>query len=127
VSYVKIVGHGIDIVEVGRFAELCKNQRYVQRCFTHLEQVHSKNQPDRLAARFAAKEAVLKALHIGLANGVSLKDVEIGFSESGAPEVRLSGSLVEIAGELKISEWHLSFSHGLDYAVASVIACSSEP
>lgn len=117
-----IKGHGIDIVEIERFALLCKSTRYVDRCFTAAEQKQSKNQPDRLAARFAAKEAVLKALRLGLINGVSLKDVEIGFHDDGSPTVALVGLPQARAAELGITEWHLSFSHGCISATASVIA-----
>lgn len=118
----KIKGHGIDIVDIERFALLCQSHRYVDRCFTKAEQAQSKKQPVRLAARFAAKEAVLKALRLGLINGVSLKDVEIRFLSDGSPTVTLVGLPQDRAAELGISEWHLSFSHGDISALASVIA-----
>lgn len=118
----RVIGHGIDIVEIERFALLCKSQRYVDRCFTGLEQSQSKNMPDRLAARFAAKEAVLKALRLGLVNGVSLKNIEIGFRDDGSPSVALDGLPKTRATELGVTEWHLSFSHGSISAIASAIA-----
>lgn len=118
-----IKGHGIDIVEIERFAELCKNQRYVQRCFTANEQAQSRAHPERLAARFAAKEAVLKALHLGIVDGVSLKDVEVRFSRDGAPQVGLYGVVAQTAKNNGITQWHISFSHGHSFAIASAIGC----
>lgn len=77
---------------------------------------------ERIAARFAGKEAVLKALGTGLADGISWHEVEILTQASGAPEVRLTGRAAQIAANLGMNCWLISLSHTHEVAMASVMA-----
>ncbi|HWB55233.1 MAG TPA: holo-ACP synthase [Tepidisphaeraceae bacterium] len=123
-----IVGHGIDIVETHRLRELLDRHgdRFLNRVFTEAEQNYCRRNPKRfvehLAGRFAAKEAVLKALGTGWSNGISWTDIEISPSPAGQPKLKLSGVGAEIASRLGISDWQLSISHISTHATASAIA-----
>jgi holo-[acyl-carrier protein] synthase len=77
-----------------------------------------------LAGRFAAKEAVLKALGTGFGNGVAFSDVIIRRAPGAPPQVRLSGGAAKAAKERGVVEWHLSISHAGSVAMASAIAIS---
>lgn len=77
---------------------------------------------EHLAARFAAKEAVMKALGTGWSAGISWLDVSVGVSASGAPSISVSGRAAEIARELGIARFLVSLSHTSEYAVAMVVA-----
>lgn len=122
-----ILGHGIDLTEVDRIEEMLAEHgdRFVQRCFTPREIADSGNGPRRvehLAARFAAKEAALKALGTGWAQGVGWTDVAVHRAESGKPELVVTGRAADVAAERGITCWHVSLTHTKDHAVASVIA-----
>ncbi|MDP7005216.1 MAG: holo-ACP synthase [Phycisphaerales bacterium] len=122
-----IITHGIDIVEVPRIASMLEShgQRFLDRCFTDEEQKVADIQAidkcaERLAVRYAAKEAVLKALGTGLAGGIEW--VEIGvIREDGPPMIKLKGRAAEIAKSQGITDWRLSLSHTNGMAIASVI------
>jgi holo-[acyl-carrier protein] synthase len=123
----KIVGHGIDIVETTSIQELVElsGEHFEMECFTATERSMSALGAKRieyLAGRFAAKEAVLKALSTGWSQGISRLDVEIQRLPSGEPSVVLHGECQEIAEELGITKWLLSISHTSSYAAASAIA-----
>ena len=129
----RVIAHGIDLVDVARIKQSITEhgQRFIDRCFTQQEAdyAQSAKEPrnyERFAARFAAKEAVLKALGTGWANGIAWTDVEIRRQPSGAPTVYLSGKAAEIAEELGIAQLHLSMTHTSTQAMASVIACGSD-
>jgi holo-[acyl-carrier protein] synthase len=116
-------GVGIDIVEVARIERALNRfgQRFLQRVFTPGERDYCsrKAHPSQsLAARFAAKEAVLKAMGTGLSAGISWTDVEVVNSQSGKPEVRLSPALLRKIGNKKIL---LSISHTKELAIAQVV------
>jgi holo-[acyl-carrier protein] synthase len=118
--------HGVDIVEVGRIAEMVEQhgERFLTRCFTAGELAYcgaGKRRDEHLAARFAAKEAVLKALGTGWRSGIAWTDVEVQKLPSGAPALVLHGRAAELAQERGIGTWALSLSHTAAYAVASVI------
>jgi holo-[acyl-carrier protein] synthase len=122
-----ILGHGIDLTEVDRIDEMLAEHgdRFVQRCFTPREIADAGNGPRRvehLAARFAAKEAALKALATGWAQGVGWTDVAVHRAESGKPELVVTGRAAAVAAERGITRWHVSLTHTKDHAVASVIA-----
>jgi holo-[acyl-carrier protein] synthase len=122
-----ILGHGIDLTEVDRIDEMLAEHgdRFVQRCFTPREIADAGDGPRRvehLAARFAAKEAALKALGTGWAQGVGWTDVAVHRAESGKPELVVTGKAAALAAERGIARWHVSLSHTKDHAVASVIA-----
>ena len=128
-----IVGHGIDLVETARMSRLVAEhgQRFLDRCFTPLEQEYcarsAKRQVEHLAGRFAAKEAVLKALGTGWRGGIAWTDIEVRSEPNGQPRIVLTGQCVRIAAELGITSWHLSISHIETHAVASAIAAGSAP
>ncbi len=124
-----IVGHGIDLVEVERIAAMLADHgdRFLERCFTPAERAHgrgSKRYVEHLAARFAAKEAAMKAIGTGLDQGVTWHDVEIASEPSGQPKLALRGKAAEIASTLacggKVRCW-VSLSHTEKHAGASVI------
>jgi holo-[acyl-carrier protein] synthase len=127
-----IAGHGIDIVETGRIRELVENhgRRFLDRCFTEGEQAYcrrnSRRYYEHLAGRFAAKEAVLKALGTGWRAGIAWTDIEILPEPPGRPRVALSGECLRIAQELGIRRWVVSISHIETHAVASAIGTSGE-
>ncbi len=128
-----VIGHGIDLVETRRIAAMLEEhgERFKQRCFTEAEQGYAeegkKRRAERYAARFACKEAVLKALGTGLRDGIAWTDIEVVREPSGRPRVELSGRCEEVARELGIRRWVVSLSHAGDedggYASASVICC----
>jgi holo-[acyl-carrier protein] synthase len=125
-----ILGHGIDLVSVQRIERMLHDHgdRFKSRCFTPAEQGYAESGSlrcaERYASRFAAKEAVLKALGTGWRDGIAWTDMEVVRQPSGQPTIRLSGRCAQIADERGISTWWLSLSHIDDMAVASVIACS---
>lgn len=124
----KTIAHGVDIVRVMRIAEMLRDHgdRFVERCFTPGEAGYARSMPRRsaehFAARFAAKEAVMKALGTGLADGIRWTDIEVVREPSGAPRVELVGRALEIARSMGITRWLISLSHSDDAAIASVIA-----
>jgi len=125
-----VVGHGIDLVEVSRITAMVDRhgERFLQRCFTPGERAYAesrKRRDEHLAARFAAKEAVLKALGTGWRSGIAWTDVEVALDPAGAPGVGISGRAGEVARDLGITEWRLSLSHAGGFAMASAIALGS--
>ena len=127
-----ILGHGIDIVETARIKKLIEEhgQRFLDRCFTPDEQTYCRSNEKRyfehLAARFAAKEAVLKVLGTGWRGKIAWTDVEILKEVSGQPKIRLTGECLKIAGEMGIERWHVSLSHIETHATASAIGLRGE-
>jgi holo-[acyl-carrier protein] synthase len=119
--------HGIDLVDVDRIARLMDEHgaRFLERVFTEAERAYALDAPktrdERLAARFAAKEAVLKALGTGWRGGIAWTDVEVTRSASGEPGVRLSGRAAEVAAERGVASWLLSLTHTSGFASASAI------
>lgn len=122
-----IVGHGIDLVEVARIAAMLDEhgQRFLDRCFTPAEQAYkagSRRRIEHLAARFAAKEAVLKALGTGLTGGINWTDIEVTNDDAGAPVLTLRGSARVAARRRGMLRWMVSLSHTDSLAMASVLA-----
>jgi len=123
----RIVGVGVDIVEVDRVRRLIvrHGERFLRRVFTDQEvqycqrAVHS---AQRFATRFAAKEAVLKALGVGWQKGVSFREVEVRINKLGAPSVELGGRALEISRSLSVERLFISLSHDRNYAVALAVA-----
>jgi len=118
---------GIDIVEVGRIkrAALRWKGGFLDKIFTRHEQVYAARGAaiyQHLAARFAAKEAVLKAFGGGHGKGIPWTDIEIRRAVSGQPEVCLHGRMKALQVKLGIREITVSMSHTRTYAVASVVA-----
>ncbi len=119
-----MVGIGTDIVEIKRIKEACSADRFLERVFSAGEREYClghKNPWPYLAARFAAKEAVAKALGTGIGQ-VTWQDIEVVKEPSGRPGIVLSGKGAEVARELRITELLLSLSHCRDYAIAYVVA-----
>ena len=102
--------------------------RFRTRCFTPAELEYagreSRVEAERLAARFAAKEALLKALGTGLRDGLDWTEMEVTRDELGAPGIALSGRARTLADTRGIDHWAISLSHGRNHAIASVIASS---
>ncbi len=125
----RIIGHGIDIVEVARIATMLEahGQRFVTRCFTEVEAAYAdaahRRRAERYAARFACKEAVLKALGTGWRDGIAWRQIEVRREPSGRPSLVLTGRCAEIADDLGIVQWHVSLSHTDTSAIASVVGC----
>ena len=126
----EIVGHGIDLVEVDFFRRLLREESSrdaLARYFTSVELTQVGDGPDsaeRLAGRFAVKEAVLKALGVGWAQGIAWTDIEIQNLPSGAPVVHLSAGCRSVAAEQRVTRWLVTISHTPVFAVASAIAIS---
>jgi holo-[acyl-carrier protein] synthase len=117
---------GIDTVEIARMERLlaATSPEALAQIFTGHELAESGDGPGRaasLAARFAAKEAVMKALGVGLGD-FDFHDVEVVRADSGAPSLVLSGKAKDIAAKLGVVTWHLSLSHTSSTAMAVVIA-----
>ena len=127
-----VIGHGIDLVDIAAMQRWIEDPRnpLIPRCFVEeeLKEVgHGPGRVESLAGRFAAKEAVLKALGSGFGNGVAFSNVVIHRAPGEPPEVRLKGGAAKIAAEQNITEWRLSISHTDTMAVASAIAIGGAP
>ena len=119
-----IVGIGVDVVEIERFRSIAdRTTGFAERVLTHRE-IHHRDGTARadssLAARFAAKEAVAKAL--GAPAGLHWHDCEIDVDDAGRPHLRFSGSVEAAALLLGITDWHISLTHDGGVAIAYVIA-----
>jgi holo-[acyl-carrier protein] synthase len=120
-----IVGTGIDMIEVSRIGEkLAKENGFTSKVFSkhEIELCNARQHPnEHYAARFAAKEAFLKATGLGLAAGYDLHEIEIVNNEAGKPEIRLNGNFEKLASENDWKKIHLSLSHLEAVACAVVI------
>ncbi|MCZ7527543.1 MAG: holo-ACP synthase [Acidimicrobiia bacterium] len=120
-----VVGVGTDLVEIDRFRlALARRSRLPERLFSDGERAYAgrfRDPAPRLAARFAAKEAVMKALGVGL-GAFGLRDVEVVRRDSGAPELALRGRAAELAARRGVVAWQLSLSHSDSIAMAVAVA-----
>ncbi len=121
-----MIGVGVDLVEVGRFRRvLARTPSLVDRLFTADEQAYAQAARDpveRYAVRFAAKEATMKALGVGL-GAIDWHDVEVVRDDgSGAPSLRVTGRAASIAEKAGANRWLVSLSHTSSTAGAVVIA-----
>jgi len=121
-----ILGVGTDILQISRIEQaLVRTPKLAERILTSREQAlfSAQKQPARfLAKRFAAKEAVTKALGTGIGRGVSWHHIEIDKDELGRPLVALNGGAAERASELGIANIQISYSDEKEYIVAFVVA-----
>lgn len=123
-----IVGHGIDIIDIPRIERMIADHgdHFLTRCFTPNELAYcaanTKRQAEHLAGRFAAKEAVLKALGTGWTGGIAWTDIEVIRLDTGRPTIKLHNITATIAHDLGITTWWLSISHIQSHAIASAIA-----
>ena len=124
-----IVGIGVDACEIARMEKALDGPtgaRFRERVFTDGEQAYCEGRRrgrlESYAARFAAKEAAMKALGTGWAQGVSWHDLEVASVEQERPRLRVQGRAAALAQDAGIARWHLSLSHTTTTAIAWVIA-----
>ena len=122
----RIVGIGLDLVEVARVRASVRRtgERFAQRVFTPDEIAYCAGRArkfEHLAARFAAKEATLKALGTGITGWTSMQEVEVVHNAAGRPEIRLRGGVLRRARSLGVTAAHLSISHTEGVAAAVVV------
>ena len=115
--------NGVDIIEISRVGDVAARygQRFYQRIYTQDELDYCRGRAPQLASRFAAKEAVMKALGTGT-RGVRWQDIEVVREKGRAPTIRLHGSALARARHLGIDRLAVSLSHSREYAVAFVVA-----
>jgi holo-[acyl-carrier protein] synthase len=121
-----IVGIGTDIIKIERMTALFERhgKAFVSRIFTEYERSEAatrKNPIEYYAGRWAAKEAVSKALHCGIGKNCSWQDINIQNTPEGNPELFLVGSAAQKASEINATSFHVSISHEREYACAMVI------
>lgn len=121
-----IIGIGTDIVSIPRIEKAVERfgERFINKVFTDKEAIvcrMKKDQASHLAARFAAKEAVLKALGTGISNGIGFKDVEVARVQGKRPEIILHGIGKKVAESLGVKDIHISISHEADIALAFAV------
>jgi holo-[acyl-carrier protein] synthase len=114
---------GIDLIEIDRFSQayIRHGERLLARIFTDQERKETQERIESLAARFAAKEAVSKALGTGI-GAVGWKEIEIIRGESQEPMIKLHGNAEILAKKMGLSNWAVSITHNRDLAIASVVA-----
>ena len=123
-----VYGTGIDVVLISRVAESLDKHgpRYIQRVYTAQESAYcsskKKNAAQSYAVHFAAKEAVAKALGIGIRRGINFKDIEVVLNELGKPSIELSAGAAEAARTAGIQRVHIALSHEGEWAVAFAVA-----
>jgi holo-[acyl-carrier protein] synthase len=122
-----IIGIGADIIECLRIAQMIDRhgELFIRRVYTEHEIAYcssKKAATQHYAGRWAAKEAVLKALGTGWVRGISWRDVEVRHKPGGAPTVALRGGAKEVLERSGITEMHISISHCRTHAVAYAIA-----
>ena len=121
-----IVGLGLDIAEVDRIeaAIMRHGAPFLERLFTPVEAAYCerhKNKFERYAARFAAKEAAMKALGTGWSHGVRWRDIEVTREATGKPTLRLAGAALQIAESMGVKNISVSITHSGNLALAQVI------
>lgn len=119
---------GVDLIEVVRVERALERYgtRFLARVYTPAELLYTQRRAPELAVRFAAKEAVSKALGVGVRilarDGIGWQDAEILGDWRGKPQVYLHGRAAELAEELGLTEWAISLSHTREHAIAFVVA-----
>jgi holo-[acyl-carrier protein] synthase len=119
---------GVDIIEIIRIARVLERygERFLHRIYTPGELEYCRGRPSKLASRFAAKEATMKALGTGV-RGVGWKDIEVTRAPSGAPSILLHGRAKSRAERLGVLEISISMSDSQDNAIAFVVTRREEP
>ncbi|MGC8539217.1 MAG: holo-ACP synthase [Phycisphaerae bacterium] len=122
-----IIGHGVDVVDIGRINAMIEHhgEHFLHRCFTAGESDYCRENRDfatHFAGRFAAKEAIVKALGTGFRGRIAWTDMEILPDSKGKPVLRLTGHTAALAQQAGITTWHISISHTAHVAFASAIA-----
>ncbi len=121
-----ISGIGVDIVDIHRLEASMNRygERFANRVFTSAERTyctHKANSAQHFAARFAGKEAFLKAAGVGLRDGISWQDMEFMNDELGKPNATYCGRLADYMEQQQVTQVHVSFSHTADNAVAVIV------
>ena len=121
-----ILGTGVDLAEVARIRASIERygERFIRRVFTERETAYAErkaNRYERYAARFAAKEAGMKALGTGWSGGIRWQDLEVTNLPSGRPTLELHGVAREVADRLGVQAIHLSLTHTSEQAIAWVL------
>lgn len=118
---------GVDLIEIERIENVLARwgERFLERVYTEAERGDCQNRAPSLAVRFAAKEAVMKALGTGI-KGVGWREIEVLPNRDGKPLVHLYGGALQKARGLGLGELAISLSHSREYAIASVVGGSSE-
>lgn len=120
-----MIGLGVDAVDISRFRTvLARRPNMAERLFTEGERAYAARHADptpSLAARYAAKEAVMKALGVGI-GAFAFTDVEVVRAASGQPQLRIRGAAADLAGQLGVGKWHISLTHTSTLAEAVVAA-----
>ena len=123
-------GIGVDMLEIERMEQVMRRRpSFVRRVFTEEERAYcdaSARPAEHYAARFAAREAVLKALGTGFSGGVGLRDVSVTRDAAGRPQALLTGRAAQIARERGVREIALSISHTREVAVANALAVTDD-
>jgi len=123
----QIITHGIDLVDTPRIEQMVQRhgQRFLNRIFTSAERKYAQKNKDsieKLAGRFAAKEAILKLMGTGWRGKIAWTDIEVLNNVSGQPEVTLRGEVKNIAVKLGIKHISVSITHTANFAIASAVA-----
>lgn len=127
----EIIAHGIDLVDCPRIEQMIKRhgQRFIERVFTDAEQAYAdanKDSVEKLAGRFAAKEAILKLMGTGWRGKIAWTDIEVVNNAAGQPEVILDGEVKKIADGLGITHISVSITHTANFAIASAVALAKK-
>jgi holo-[acyl-carrier protein] synthase len=128
----QIIAHGIDLVDFPRIQKMVDSHgdKFLNRIFTEKEQDYAstnKNGIEKLAGRFAAKEAVLKLIGTGWRGKIAWTDIEVTNNSTGQPEINLTGEVKGIADKLGINHVSVSITHTANFAIASVVALTEKP
>lgn len=121
------MAHGIDLVDFGRIEQMLSRhgERFLERVYTPRERADAdavKNRVEKLAGRFAAKEAIMKLVGTGWRDGVAWTDIEVVNNPLGQPIVALSGKVRELAEKMRLGPVTLSITHTANFAMASAVA-----
>ena len=127
----EIIAHGIDLVDFPRIEEMVERheQRFLDRVFTANEQGYAesnKNRIEKLAGRFAAKEAIMKLMGTGWRGKIAWTDIEVVNNEMGVPKVNVTGEVKRIAEKLGINQITVSITHTANFAIASAVAIAKD-
>jgi holo-[acyl-carrier protein] synthase len=122
----RIVGIGLDLVKIERIRALADRwqERFLERLYTEAERRYCFDRASpyaSLAGRFAAKEAVLKAIGTGWSAGISWQDIQVLNDGSGKPVAHVQGRAGALLQETGVTDIHISLSHDADYAIAQVV------
>ena len=116
------IATGVDLIEIDRIVEVIARHgnHYLQRIYTPAELEQCGKRAESLAGRFAAKEAVVKALGSGIGD-ITWKEIEILGDENNAPKLTLNGAAKQRADSLGLTSWSVSISHSQSHSVAFVV------